>query len=184
MWRPTCHCPLRRVAQPSATWEHTNGNDAWICWSGRHHDAGAVCGTGPADRASSPHDPADAAGHRGPPPNARGGRARHADGCARVSDAEVVSRRVSGTTPERGRSWFLAGKPEEWKRGKCHAGTEISFDDPWSRLIQQLGDSGRIRHLHRRKAQVAARANQWGTGDGGGAAQGGAPFRSGAVETR
>src|SRR6266481_5630524 len=142
--------------QTSAARKNTHGNDAWIRWSGRHHDAGAVCRAGPAECATSPHDPADAAGYRGPPPGARGSRSRHADGCARLSDAEVASRRVSGTTLERGRGWRFAGLPEVGKRGEGHAGTEISSDDPWSRPFRQFGDSGRVRHLHRSKAQVAA----------------------------
>src|SRR6266403_2048826 len=86
--------------QPSAARENTHGNDAWIRWSGRHHDA------------------VDAAGYCGPPSGARGSGSRHADGCARLSDAEVASRRVSGTTPERGRGWRFAGSPEVGKRGK------------------------------------------------------------------
>src|SRR5882724_2229302 len=142
--------------QTSAARENTHGNDAWIRWSGRHHDAGFVCRAGPAGRAASPHAALDAAGYRGPPPGVPDRGARHADGCARVSDAEVVSRRVSGATPERGRSLLRAGPPEEGKRGKEHAGIEISFDDPGSRAFRQLGDSGRVRHLHRSKAQVAA----------------------------
>src|SRR5258708_27889091 len=133
MWLPTCHWPLRRVAQPSAPRENTHGNDAWIRWSGRHHAVGAVCRAGPADRAPSPHAQADAAGHRGPPPDARSRGARHANGCARISDAEVVSRRVSGATPERGRGSLLAGLPEEGKRGKENAGIEIYLDDPLGR---------------------------------------------------
>src|SRR5258708_28391454 len=104
--------------QPSAARENTDGKDGVIRWGGRHHDAGAVCRAGPAECAPSPHDPADAAGYRGPPPGARGSRSGHADGCARLSDAEVASRRVSGTTLERGRGWLLAGLPEVGKRGR------------------------------------------------------------------